>query len=82
MTYTRPCLFTSLQFSQIRFTLERTFMANLNRAENLHKNQGILHCKDARAMDKVHLPDFLPFFLEFPQGNFCTLGLHQNGAGR
>jgi hypothetical protein len=82
MTYTRPCRLTSLQFSQIRLTLERTFMANLNRAENLHKSQGIFHCKDARAKDKAHLPDFLPFFFGFPQGNFVTLGLHQNRGGR
>jgi hypothetical protein len=34
MTYTRPCRLISLQFSQIRFTLERTFMIVLNRAES------------------------------------------------
>ena len=27
MTYSRPCRFTSLQFSQIRLTLARTFIA-------------------------------------------------------
>jgi hypothetical protein len=32
ITYTRPCRLTSLQFSQIRLTLERTFMVILDRA--------------------------------------------------
>jgi hypothetical protein len=32
MTRTFPCLRISLQFSQMRFTLERTFMTNLDYA--------------------------------------------------
>ena len=73
MTYTRPRRLTSLQFSQIRLTLERTFMANLNWAESLHKSRGTFHCKDARARDKVHLPDFFPFFFDWPEASRGTI---------
>ena len=66
MTNTRPCRLTSLQFSQIRLTLERTFMANLNRAETFHESQGIFHCRDVQTRDKTHFADFLPFFLDLP----------------
>lgn len=81
MTYTRPCRLTSLQFSQIRLTLERTFMANLNRAENTHAGHRIHHCRDAQTTDKVHFPDFPPFF-GFTQGYFFPLGLRRIGIKR
>src|SRR5260370_27760001 len=45
MTYTRPWRLTSLQFSQIRLTLERTFMADLNGQWNRSRELSIVAVK-------------------------------------